>query len=250
MPCIEVGLALPRGRDSTTCCPISRAPPAGRGVASPRPPNHNKGAAKPRPYLEMQLGQHAVLSLPNNATPQSDDTTPRQRVPMSPCPLAAFSRAHLSTFAQELRPICTFARLAQILSPRLFPDSPLDPFPDSSPTLPPTLPPTPPSTLNPRLFPDSALDSQPTTLPRPFLRLSPDSALDPSHDSSSTQRSIPDSSPTPPSTPPSTLPSTPPSTLSSTLSSTLPSTLPSIPRSTSLRARGSRQHSSTRRSVG
>ena len=68
-----VSVVLPRGRVSTACCPsapwgltsfgilnvsdpvgalcLSRAPPAGRGEASPRPPNHNKGAAKPRPYL-------------------------------------------------------------------------------------------------------------------------------------------------------------------------------------------------------
>jgi len=92
------------GRVGTAYQPscLSRAPPSGRGVASPRPPNHNKGAAKPRPYHIMPLGQHAVLSLPNNATPQSGDTTPRQRVPMSPCPLAASGRAHLSTFAKAV----------------------------------------------------------------------------------------------------------------------------------------------------
>ena len=67
-----------------------------------------------------------MLSLPNNATPQSGDTTPRQRVPMSPCPLAAFSRAHLCTFAQA---VGRFAPLHCLRSP-----------PDSSPTLPSTLP--------------------------------------------------------------------------------------------------------------
>ena len=154
---------------------LSRAPPAGRGATASRP----FAAQRPSPC------HPSVLRNPYSV--------------LWPLPFH---------FCTGLRPICTFARLAQLLRPRLsprlclrlFPDSAPDPFHDSPPTL-------------PRPF------------PRLFLRLSPRlSAPDSSHDSS----------PTPPSTPP----------------STLSSTLPSIPRSTSLRASGSRQHSSTRYSVG
>ena len=93
-------------------------------------------------------------------------------------------------FCTGLRPICTFARLAQLLRPRLIPDSPSDssstlprPFPrlspDSSPTLSPTLPPTLPSTLSPRLFPRLFSDSSLYSALDSILDSILDSSLDP-----------------------------------------------------------------------
>jgi len=69
-------LSTASGRDSTTCQPscLSRAPLAGRGKASPCPPNHNKGAAKPRPYQKW--------------SPQSGVTAPSQPYSSQPAPFA------------------------------------------------------------------------------------------------------------------------------------------------------------------
>ena len=116
---VSVGTAS--GRDSTTCCPISRAPPAGRGEASPRPPDNNKGAAKPRPYHIMPLGQHAVLSLPQTMPAQrsrsdrhlfNESTNQRTLHPQPSTPPSALDPALCTLILISPLPTCPHVTLS------------------------------------------------------------------------------------------------------------------------------------------
>ena len=102
LSCLEVGLALranlaASGRDRTTCGPTSRASPSGRGATASRPFAIGSGYVaqlhlgyshppSPIPALKMQLGQHAVLSLP-----QSLSRRTAAHNPLSPCHLVHVS---------------------------------------------------------------------------------------------------------------------------------------------------------------
>ena len=90
------------GRVGTACQPscLSRATLAGRGKAPPCPPNQTRARQSHAPTLDASRIARSAIPTSNNGTPRSGYTTPCPHVTMSTCPLAAFSRAHLCTFAQ------------------------------------------------------------------------------------------------------------------------------------------------------
>jgi hypothetical protein len=106
--------SLASGRDSTACCPISRAPPAGRGATASRPfadrrPNLNLTSRAPPAgrgaiYLALLIITRARQSHVPTIPPIL--YTPANQPPRGLRPRPPF---HLCT---GHRPICTFARLS------------------------------------------------------------------------------------------------------------------------------------------